>query len=56
MKTIFVTGGAKRIGKAIVELFASDGWKVIIHYNNSKTDAETLADSINAKNALQNCC
>ena len=51
MKTIFVTGGAKRIGKAIVELFASDGWKVIIHYNNSKADAEVLADSINAKNS-----
>ena len=51
MKTILVTGAAKRIGKAIVELFASDGWKVIIHYNNSKADAETLADSINAKNA-----
>ncbi len=51
MKTIFVTGGAKRIGKAIVELFASDGWNVIIHYNNSKADAEALADSINLKNA-----
>ena len=51
MKTIFVTGGAKRIGKAIVELFASDGWRVIIHYNNSKPDAEALANSINAKNA-----
>ena len=50
MKTIFVTGGAKRIGKAIIELFAKDGWKVIIHYNNSKADAEALADSINAKN------
>jgi pteridine reductase len=51
MKTIFVTGGAKRIGKAIIELFAKDGWKVIIHYNNSKADAEALADSINLKNA-----
>ncbi len=50
-KTIFVTGGAKRIGKAIIELFASDGWKVIIHYNNSKADAETLANSINSKKA-----
>ena len=51
MKTIFVTGGAKRIGKAIIELFAKDGWKVIIHYNNSKADAKALADSINAKKA-----
>ena len=51
MKTIFVTGGAKRIGKAIIELFAKDGWKVTIHYNNSKADAKALADSINAKKA-----
>ena len=51
MKTIFVTGGAKRIGKAIIELFAKDGWKVIIHYNSSKADAEALADAINEKNA-----
>ena len=43
MKTIFVTGGAKRIGKAIIELFAKEQWKVIIHYNKSKSDAEDLA-------------
>ena len=50
MKTIFVTGGAKRIGKAIVELFASDGWKVIIHYNSSKKEADELANKINKDN------
>jgi len=49
MKTIFVTGGAKRIGKAIIELFANDGWKVIIHYNSSKEDAESIASAINKK-------
>ena len=50
MKTIFVTGGAKRIGKAIVELFAKEQWKVIIHYNKSKSDAEDLATKINSNN------
>lgn len=49
MKTIFVTGGAKRIGKAIIELFANNGWKVIIHYNSSKEDAESIASAINKK-------
>ena len=53
MKTIFVTGGAKRIGKAIIELFANDGWKVIIHYNSSKEDAESIASAINKKNEGQ---
>ena len=37
--------------EAAIELFAKDGWKVIIHYNNSKADAEALADSINAKDS-----
>ena len=50
MKTIFVTGGAKRIGKAIIELFAKEHWKVIIHYNKSKSDAEDLASKINSNN------
>lgn len=50
MKTIFVTGGAKRIGKAIIELFAKEQWKVIIHYNKSKSDAEDLASKINSNN------
>ena len=51
MKTIFVTGGAKRIGKAIIKLFAKDGWKVIIHYNSSKEAADDLAAEINNSNA-----
>ena len=50
MKTRFVTGGAKRIGKAIIELFAKVQWKVIIHYNKSKSDAENLASKINSNN------
>jgi len=50
MKTIFVTGGAKRIGKSIIELFAKEQWKVIIHYNKSKSDAENLASKINSNN------
>ncbi len=50
MKTIFVTGGAKRIGKVIIELFAKEQWKVIIHYNKSKSDAEDLASKINSNN------
>ena len=37
-----VTGGAKRIGKNIVQHLAQDGWNVIIHYNQSKSEAEDL--------------
>lgn len=46
-KTALVTGGAKRIGKAIVEDLAANGYAVAIHCNNSREDAEKLADEIN---------
>ena len=44
--TAVVTGGAKRIGRAIVEDLASHGWSVIIHYNHSGNDADRLARTI----------
>lgn len=44
-----VTGGAKRIGGAIVERLAAEGYAVAIHCNTSRTEAEALAARINAK-------
>ena len=41
-----VTGGARRIGRAIVEDLAAHGWAVAIHYNSSGIDAEALARTI----------
>lgn len=41
-----VTGGAKRIGKAIVEDLAAHGFAVAIHCNSSRLEAEELAASI----------
>lgn len=43
MKTAIVTGGAKRIGAALSRALAQDGWHVLIHYNNSRAEAEVLA-------------
>lgn len=40
---ILVTGGAKRIGAAIVRRFAEAGWHVVIHYGRSREEAEDLA-------------
>jgi len=45
-KTALVTGGAKRIGKAIVEDLAAHGFAVAIHFNNSADEAEALARDI----------
>ncbi|TGR33423.1 MULTISPECIES: SDR family oxidoreductase [unclassified Mesorhizobium] len=42
-----VTGGAKRIGKAIVEDLASHGFAVAIHSNRSHDEADALAEGIN---------
>ena len=45
-KSVLVTGGAKRVGRAIVERFAAAGWHVVIHYNSSAEAAEALAASL----------
>jgi len=49
LKTALVTGGAIRIGKAIVEDLAANGFAVAIHANNSVSEAETLAGDIRAR-------
>ncbi len=48
-KTVLITGGAKRIGKAIAIDFAKKKWNIAIHYNESKDEAEKLAKEINDK-------
>ena len=44
-----VTGGARRIGAAIVKRLAADGWDVCIHYNNSEAEAVELRDALIAQ-------
>ncbi|MEQ8747841.1 SDR family oxidoreductase [Pyruvatibacter sp.] len=48
-KTALVTGGAKRIGRALVEGLAADGWAVAIHYGSSADAAAALAADIEAQ-------
>ncbi|MGJ3264269.1 MAG: SDR family oxidoreductase [Salinarimonas sp.] len=47
-KAALVTGGAKRIGGAMVERLAREGWSVAIHCNASVVEAERLAHDIGA--------
>lgn len=44
--TALVTGGARRIGRAIVEGLVADGFAVAIHCHASRDDAEALAGRI----------
>ncbi|QKV18405.1 SDR family oxidoreductase [Oricola thermophila] len=46
-----VTGGAKRIGRAIVEDLAANGFTVVIHAHHSIRDAETLAGALRQRGA-----
>ena len=48
-KFIFLTGGAKRIGKTTCKHFHDEGFNVIFHYNSSKTEAEEIFEELNSK-------
>jgi NAD(P)-dependent dehydrogenase (short-subunit alcohol dehydrogenase family) len=48
-KAVLVTGGARRIGRAIVEDLAAHGFAVAIHYNRSRGAAERLAVEIRGR-------
>jgi NAD(P)-dependent dehydrogenase (short-subunit alcohol dehydrogenase family) len=44
--SVLVTGGATRIGAALVRGFAEAGWHVVIHYRSSSDEADALAASL----------
>lgn len=46
--TALVTGGAKRIGEAIVRALHADGWRVLVHCHHSHADGELLVLGLNA--------
>ena len=45
-RVALVTGGAKRIGRSIVEKLAAEGADVVINYESSQTEAESLASDV----------
>lgn len=46
MKTVLITGASRGIGREIAIKFASEGYNIVLNYNNSETKAKTLAKSI----------
>ncbi len=45
-RTAIVTGGARRIGAALVRALATDGWHVLIHCRRSEDEAHALAEEL----------
>jgi NAD(P)-dependent dehydrogenase (short-subunit alcohol dehydrogenase family) len=45
-KTVFVTGGARGIGKAIVTALAADGYDVSFSYRSSSEQARAIGDEL----------
>lgn len=50
-KVALVTGGARRLGAAIVRRLHADGWRVAVHCQQSAAAAEALATELNAARA-----
>ena len=46
LPSVLITGGAKRIGAQIARAYAGAGWHVVIHYGQSRTEAEALAATL----------
>lgn len=49
MKSVLITGAAKRIGRQMALDMADDGWDVAVHCNKSKAEAEEVVALIKAK-------
>ena len=48
-KSVLITGGAKRIGKAIASHLHEDGWDIILHFRSSADSALKIKKDFNAK-------
>ena len=46
---VLITGAARRIGAVIARIFHSNGYQVVIHYNNSAAAADKLYENLNAQ-------
>lgn len=48
-KVALITGSSRGLGKAMVEAFAEQNYRVVVHYNKSKQNAEAIVNSLELK-------
>lgn len=51
-----VTGGARRLGRAIVEALCDEGWPVAVHYRQSAEEAQQLITALQARGCRVVAC
>lgn len=49
MPVVFITGGARRIGRALVERFCAEGYSVFFTFNTSSSDAALLVTELSER-------
>jgi len=55
-KTVLITGAARRIGRALAESLAADGWTVAVHFHGSSQAADEALAAITAKGGEAIAC
>ncbi|MBQ7407005.1 MAG: 3-oxoacyl-ACP reductase FabG [Clostridia bacterium] len=55
MQSVLITGGSRGIGRAMVELFASEGYKVAFTYLSSEKEAKALSQKTGALALRADC-
>ena len=55
-KTVFVAGGARGIGRAIVRALAADGYDVSFSYSASAAEAAQLCEDLKSQHPSQSIC
>jgi pteridine reductase len=55
-KVALITGGARRVGAEMARIFHGAGASVVVHYQRSSKEAESLVAELNSKRATSAAC